>query len=119
MLVHTLYILWSKYQYLEVNSNRQAPKQWEENTYNLDQLQTNYTITNSTWKYILTRRATKHKSLWTLFLSPLGLKCCYQVLVKIHSIFDKLNITEYNESHLYHGHTGRYNHGDNVIYPVR
>ena len=42
-----------------------------------------------------------------------------RVLVKIQSIFDKLNITEYNESHLYHGYTVRYNHGDNVIYPVR
>jgi hypothetical protein len=28
-----------------------------------------------------------------------------RVLVKIHSIFDKLNITEYNESHPYHGYT--------------
>ncbi len=42
-----------------------------------------------------------------------------RVLVKMHSTFDKLNITEYNESHLYHGYTVRYNHGDNVIYPVR
>ena len=32
-------LLQSKYQYLEVNSNKQAPKHWEENTYKLDQLQ--------------------------------------------------------------------------------
>ncbi len=58
MLVHTLYTtyyrLQSKYQYLEVNSNRQAPKpkHWEENTDKMDQLQLDYTITitNSTWK---------------------------------------------------------------------
>jgi hypothetical protein len=50
MLVHTLYILQSKYQYLEVNSSGQAPKHWEENTYKMDQLQLDYTITNSTWK---------------------------------------------------------------------
>ncbi len=30
------------------------------------------------------------------------------VLVKIQSIFDKLNITEYNESYLYQGYTVRY-----------
>ena len=38
---------------------------------------------------------------------------------QIHSIFDKLNITEYNESYLYHGYTVRYTHGDNVTYSVR
>ena len=42
-----------------------------------------------------------------------------RVLVKIQSIFDKLNITEYNGSHPYHGYTVRYNLRDNVIYPVR
>jgi hypothetical protein len=38
---------------------------------------------------------------------------------QIQSIFDKLNLTEYNGSHLYHGYTVRYNLGDNVLYPVR
>ena len=42
-----------------------------------------------------------------------------RVLVKIQTIFDKLNITEYNGSHPYPGYTVRYNLRDNVIYPVR
>ena len=41
------------------------------------------------------------------------------VLVKIQSIFDKLNITEYNESYLIPWIYRTIYHGDNVIYPVR